>query len=1693
MELWVNQVLDPTNTELSGNTEPQQVNVAMLKGLARFGLTRTELSGAGLTNEAIDRVYRCLYVYTIGFFDVMQETFQHSEFRLELLSSVWHAFLHIAEAALKVAFKSDYLRVFQAQQLSAAELLVAKEALAEARQDSYNTEKALAWLTAAHAEERALRQKLKDEVETTQGQMVREQRAHQAAVVKFLAEMEARNKLQLDYNRLMDRLNETAVAQANLIAQRDAYKSEHDDMASKCSHVLRDVDDSYEALTLDGELKIPDDLMAEIKVAQAKEERGTGTRLGTLEGKSTAVRIMTLQVYELYRKERREREETQGKLYTTKDALRNSKSEAIEAKAARDAAESAKKGALAEARDAVADSLEMAKELNSAREALAAMTMARNAADEEVARLSRHSQGLDTMLETVVGERENLNATAKRQAEEIAQLNSALANMSQRQTDAEFQRSEISKGFSIAMRSLWANQCGRNHLQAQLKTSKESIASLKGQLDVSNRQIRVLDGELSQITQKKEELTISMECANLEIRRQADTGQRHEKLIEEQTQLITNLQRSLMESQREATELAYNEKRSTKLLEAAEQALTFEKEEVTRLYSSLQELEKQLVQSADERKRLVQKADQIQQETFMIQDKFKRREDTLMLESKRLQSEVKVQKARISSLEISVEASRKKLDEANNVLERKRTKKRKWKRSALEHAQDTANLRAFLVVRDQALNALALTLQPLQVDLAILMADRGREPPKYEIPPGGFKAALKDIQQELGQTPGATLPAQHSSSADDSAANKPQATGPQDSPGAGSTTLSQPQLSPKSVQQTEGEAGVNDTQRAGDAQYASPEAKAAQGAGGGDARAERDQGRTAAIRAAVMPSFSDPPPVQELGIQLEELHDFSPVYRAWDESNQQALNTQLKLDESGKVLAAARKAYERARAIFYTNPTDSRLRDKMEEREADLAKARGTRSEVERDLNEITLKMRKLQESIDEYEKHVAENRMAEVSWRVGVSKLNLRTEHSARLDEAQERCDRLVKMLQEQRTAYDMLRASHNNAEGECGLTEQELKKLSAKLSKLVGEKMELENNLQSARAKINSLQARNGELSAERDQLKVADDSQKFTILGLHQQLQAASQSVASTVKRLEKGFAEERSRMQADAEEERGELEGKVSRLTAEVHDLIRQRTELQNQLRAVLLTMHADLEQTPEPHFLYACRPRPVFMSAEALLPDFSKVSNFAFKDSVVAYIAPNFDMTLVLISHIYMTKIMRDCKAEEFLLGGVVGKRTKLEGVVYDFFMQRFGIRPAAEMHLAAFLTSVSRFRQQHPKIRVFSRLLGLDDPLPNEASEFYSALLNRIHARAGPLVAEAAEGCSQVKCKIIAKACRELLRGSFSVCNEDAANLSDTLRRWAGNNDDQQIDLEVCLEVALKAWCKQHDMDTEALVSQLDVAMESKQITPDDLVTFVKQLDPVREDALDQNLITRIYRIASRQAGPHPAQYEMMQVLATCMLHEGFVGMSSYRGRLEPIRTPPPYDEFRILEEAWSAMRTVVEAQMEVLNEDEDIRLSLPMYIDLAKRLDQQLELRNDPGKAWSMYRTLLTVYMGNRARADKVQPFKPPATNAGMTSSAASGVKFGEQPPPESNPGTASPKDKSRRKMTRRPSFGAVGLKAAERDAELGVEKIKPVLTHGGGLLAPRPSRAASERDATTEPPSTSASPGPPTPSPAQ
>jgi hypothetical protein len=40
----------------------------------------------------------------------------------------------------------------------------------------------------------------------------------------------------------------------------------------------------------------------------------------------------------------------------------------------------------------------------------------------------------------------------------------------------------------------------------------------------------------------------------------------------------------------------------------------------------------------------------------------------------------------------------------------------------------------------------------------------------------------------------------------------------------------------------------------------------------------------------------------------------------------------------------------------------------------------------------------------------------------------------------------------------------------------------------------------------------------------------------------------------------------------------------------------------------------------------------------------------------------------------MAKMARDLKEEEYLLGGLVGQRSSLSDVLYDFFLERYGTR-----------------------------------------------------------------------------------------------------------------------------------------------------------------------------------------------------------------------------------------------------------------------------------------------------------------------------------------------------------------------------------------------------------------------------------
>ena len=137
--------------------------------------------------------------------------------------------------------------------------------------------------------------------------------------------------------------------------------------------------------------------------------------------------------------------------------------------------------------------------------------------------------------------------------------------------------------------------------------------------------------------------------------------------------------------------------------------------------------------------------------------------------------------------------------------------------------------------------------------------------------------------------------------------------------------------------------------------------------------------------------------------------------------------------------------------------------------------------------------------------------------------------------------------------------------------------------------------------------------------------------------------------------------------------------------------------------------------------------PLFITAHASVPSALAPSNFrslsdpAAPDPLVEFIVPAFATVLITISNVYVDKMKRDLAnvrsmyrilaiatsnvkflcipalhvsppQEALLLGGHNGPRAPLELVLYDFFLARFGVRQATEMHLAAFLKAVQRYK-----------------------------------------------------------------------------------------------------------------------------------------------------------------------------------------------------------------------------------------------------------------------------------------------------------------------------------------------------------------------------------------------------------------
>lgn len=194
---------------------------------------------------------------------------------------------------------------------------------------------------------------------------------------------------------------------------------------------------------------------------------------------------------------------------------------------------------------------------------------------------------------------------------------------------------------------------------------------------------------------------------------------------------------------------------------------------------------------------------------------------------------------------------------------------------------------------------------------------------------------------------------------------------------------------------------------------------------------------------------------------------------------------------------------------------------------------------------------------------------------------------------------------------------------------------------------------------------------------------------------------------------------------------------------------------------------------------------------------------------------------------------------------------------------------------------------------------------------------------------------------------------------------------------------------------KQYKVDYDAV---MDVYLSMfnidgpKIICQDDFVNFLKQLNGPKLLTLTQQQIASMFRQASISDGPQPSKSRPSSFVHT-VLDQGFVGVATHISlRLEAVSSFPPYDEFRLLEDAWRLLRPIVDAQIKVIMANTDkIFCEVDDYLKQAHNLEVALDERSSPAKSWCSFRRLMAVYLSFKKPCDKISPFLNPGTTGGL------------------------------------------------------------------------------------------------------
>ena len=63
------------------------------------------LTNSGIPNEMVDRIFRALFVYSVGFYELIKKCLEHTGNKFSIITSIWKVFSILLEYCCKTDYR----------------------------------------------------------------------------------------------------------------------------------------------------------------------------------------------------------------------------------------------------------------------------------------------------------------------------------------------------------------------------------------------------------------------------------------------------------------------------------------------------------------------------------------------------------------------------------------------------------------------------------------------------------------------------------------------------------------------------------------------------------------------------------------------------------------------------------------------------------------------------------------------------------------------------------------------------------------------------------------------------------------------------------------------------------------------------------------------------------------------------------------------------------------------------------------------------------------------------------------------------------------------------------------------------------------------------------------------------------------------------------------------------------------------------------------------------------------------------------------------------------------------------------------------------------------------------------------------------------------------------------------------------